>query len=186
MSRAIDDLRHEHDAILAALGILQNMDQQLAAGQTAATAELSADMQAFIGFLKEFADKCHHGKEEGFLFPAMTATGTPAPGASVGDLLKEHEQGRERIRQMQASLQPTLDAGKFSSAARAYAELLGSHIQKENDILFPLAEKTLSPQKLDELFNAFEAHEAKVMGAGRHEQLHGLLKDLRKKYRAQA
>ena len=182
MSRAIDDLMHEHDAILAALGILQNMDHQLAAGQPVN----SADFQAFIGFLKDFADKCHHGKEEGLLFPALTAAGTPSPGASVGDLLKEHEQGRERINQMEASLQPTLDAARFSNAARGYAEVLRSHIQKENEILFPLAEKSLSPQKLDELFEAFEAHEAKVMGAGRHEQLHGLLKDLRKKYQAPA
>lgn len=179
MSRAIDDLRHEHAAILAALGILHNMDQQLTAGQPVNT----ADIQAFIGFLKEFADKCHHGKEEGFLFPVITATRMSASGASVGELLKEHEQGRERIRQMQASLQPTLDAGKFLSAARAYAELLRSHIEKENDILFPLAEKKLSPEKLDELFDAFEAHEGKVMGVGRHEELHGMLKGLREKYR---
>ncbi len=189
MSRATDDLRHEHDAILAALGILQNMDQQLNAGQTtasAATAELSADIQAFIGFLKEFADKCHHGKEEGILFPTMTAAGSPGhggQGASVGDLLKEHEQGRERIKQMEASLQPKLDAARFSSAARGYAEVLRSHIQKENEILFPLADKTLSPEKLDELFEAFEAHEENVIGAGRHEELHGMLKGLREKYR---
>ncbi len=186
MSRATDDLRHEHDAILAALDILQNMDQQLNAGQTtgsAATAELSADLQAFIGFLKEFADKCHHGKEEGFLFPALTAAGTPGQGVSVGDLLKEHEQGRERIRQMEASLRPTLDAARFSSAARRYAEVLRSHIQKENDILFPLADKTLSAEKLDELFEAFEAHEENVIGAGRHEELHGMLQDLRHKYK---
>lgn len=190
MSRAIDDLRHEHDAILAALGILQNMDQQLSTGRSASPArpdaDLGADLQAFMGFLQEFADQCHHGKEEGLLFPALTAVGVAAPGVSVDDLLKEHEQGREKIRQMQASLQPTLDAAQFSSAARGYADVLRSHIQKENDVLFPLAEKALSPQKLDELFDAFEAHEENVIGAGRHEQLHTLLKGLHKKYRAPA
>lgn len=184
MSRAIDDLKHEHDAILVALGILQDMDQQLTAGQ--GRADMKADLSAFIGFLKEFADKCHHGKEEGFLFPAMTAAGIQDEGGPVGAMLNEHAQGREWIRQMDASLQPTLDAARFSSAARGYTELLRSHIQKENEILFPMAEKALTPQKLDALFEAFENHEATVMGPGRHEELHALLKSMRAKYRSPA
>ncbi len=180
MSRAIDDLMHEHEAILMALGILHDMDQQFAAGQS--PADMKVDLAAFIGFLKEFADKCHHGKEEGFLFPAMTAAGVPDQGGPVGAMLSEHAQGREWIRQMDASLQPSLDAARFSSAAHGYTDLLRSHIKKENEILFPMAEKVLSPEKLDELFEAFEGHEENVIGAGRHEELHGLLKGLRTKY----
>ena len=79
----------------------------------------------------------------------MTAAGSPGHGgqsALMGVLFKEYEQGRERIKQKEASLQPTLDAGRFSSAARGYAEVLRSHLQKENEILFPLADKTLNPE----------------------------------------
>ena len=66
MSQAIDDLRHEHDAILSALDILDSVEVAARQG-TAAT----GDLAAFISFLKEFVDKCHHGKEEGMLFPAL-------------------------------------------------------------------------------------------------------------------
>lgn len=181
MSRAIDDLLHEHDAILFALGILDDMEQRVSSGQPTST----EDIAAFLGFLKEFADKCHHGKEEGFLFPALTAAGISLQGGPVGVMLHEHAQGREAIAQMEVSLHPTLDPARFSSAARGYADMLRAHIDKENNILFPMAEKALSARQLDELFDQFEGHEENVIGAGRHEELHGRLKGLHNKYAAQ-
>lgn len=181
MSQAIEDLKHEHEAILLALRILDGIEQRLDADQPTD----SEDIVAFIGFLKEFADKCHHGKEEGILFPALLAAGLPEHGGPVDVMLAEHEQGRSWIREMESSLQPALDLARFTRAARGYASLLQAHIQKENNILFPMAEKLLTPGQLDSLFEAFEAHESKVIGAGRHEQLHALLKSLRAKYLTQ-
>jgi hemerythrin-like domain-containing protein len=75
MSRAIDDLKHEHEAILSALKILSSITQNLKTQKTVS----SLDIVSFIGFLKEFADKCHHGKEEGLLFPAMEKVGNQLP-----------------------------------------------------------------------------------------------------------
>lgn len=89
MSQAIDDLRREHDAILSALDILDRIEVE-AKQSTAAT----GDIAAFISFLKEFVDTCHHGKEEGMLFPALTRAGASEREASVPTLLSEHEQGR--------------------------------------------------------------------------------------------
>ena len=88
MSQAIDDLRREHDAILSALDILDRIEVE-AKQSTAAT----GDIAAFISFLKEFVDTCHHGKEEGMLFPALTRAGASEREASVPTLLSEHEQG---------------------------------------------------------------------------------------------
>ncbi|MFD0666407.1 hemerythrin domain-containing protein [Ramlibacter sp. MAHUQ-53] len=182
MSRAIDDLRHEHEAILAALRILERFEQRAAAGQPLDT----ADLASFLGFLQEFADKCHHGKEEGILFPALVGAGLPAQGGPVGALLDEHAQGRDWIARMAASLAPALDPARFAEAARGYRELLQAHIRKENEELFPMAEEMLGPDTMDRLFERFEAHEAQVIGEGRHEQLHALLKGLWAKYLAAA
>jgi len=178
MSRAIEDLMHEHEAILFALEILDAIGQRMAAGE----AVDPADLAAFIGFLQEFADKCHHGKEEGMLFPALVAAGVPQQDGPVGVMLHEHTLGRQWIHDMDASLRPTLDASAFVRAARGYADLLRAHVQKENEVLFPMAERLLSAARLDALFEAFEAHEEQVIGAGRHEQLHGLLKAWKAKY----
>lgn len=178
MSRAIDDLRHEHEAILFALGILARITQRMEAGVAVAVDDLSA----FIAFLKEFADKCHHGKEEGLLFPALVRAGLPEQGGPVEVMLAEHAQGRQWIHDMEAATQPTLDAAAFTTAAAGYSELLRAHIEKENTVLFPMAERLLAQDQLDALFDAFERHEAQVIGQGRHEQLHALLRELKAKY----
>ncbi len=178
MSRAIDDLKHEHDAIQAALKILESFERRTSAGEPVDTGDLSA----FLGFLKEFADKCHHGKEEGILFPALVSAGLPAQTGPIGVLLDDHVQGRGWIAQMESSLTPALDPARFAQAAHGYRDLLQAHIRKENEVLFPMAEQMLKPDQLDSLFERFEAHEEQVIGAGRHEQLHGVLKALRAKY----
>jgi hemerythrin-like domain-containing protein len=178
MSKAIDDLKHEHEAILSALKILDTISESIGSGSTPG----KDDLGSFIGFLKEFADKCHHGKEEGMLFPALIAAGMPEHGGPVAVMLAEHLQGRDYIREMDHSLSSGPDYVTFAHAARAYSALLKSHIQKENNVLFPMAEDALEVGKLEQLYESFEEHEEKVIGHGRHEELHQMLKDLQSKY----
>lgn len=180
MSRAIDDLTHEHDAILLALRILANICQTLENQGHVGVDELTS----FVDFFKEFVDRCHHGKEEGFLFPAMSNVQAPEATSALAVLLKEHDQGREGIRAMSAALHPTLDAAAFVQASRGYSALLVAHIDKENKVLFPMANRILSSAQLDALYEAFERHEQQVMGPGRHEALHALLKSLKSQYGA--
>ncbi len=178
MSKAIDDLRHDHEAILSALRILDQIANEIDKGSKPG----KPDLVNFIGFLKEFADKCHHGKEEGILFPAMTQAGIPERGGPIGVMLSEHVSGRDLIRRMDDALAGPLDYKKFAAAAKEYSSLLQSHIEKENSVLFPLAEKTLDAARLESLYESFEEHEEKVIGHGRHEELHQMLKDLMSKY----
>jgi hemerythrin-like domain-containing protein len=178
MSKAIADLKNEHEAILSAIQIL---DRMIPAMEKAPSVD-KKDMQDFIGFLKEFADKCHHGKEEGLLFPAMVKAGIPEQGGPIGAMLAEHAQGRQLVRDMERSISNNVDLVKLAKAAKGYAILLRNHIQKENMILFPMAEKVLTEAQLDELYKRFEEHEEKVIGHGRHAELHAMLKSLQEKY----
>lgn len=182
MSQAIDDLLNEHEAILFALGLL---DRMVAGGEGAGLRE-EGDLAEFIGFLREFADKCHHGKEEGILFPALVKAGIPEKGGAIGVMLAEHAQGRTFVAEMAAALGGGPDRGRFTRAAEGYADLLKAHIQKENGVLFPAAEKVLAAGELARIYAAFEAHEGQVIGAGRHEELHALLHRLEEKYAATA
>jgi hemerythrin-like domain-containing protein len=174
MSQAIDDLQTEHEAILFSLGLLERI---IARGKASGVLD-EGDLRDFIGFLKEFADKCHHGKEEGILFPALVKAGIPEKGGPIGVMLAEHIQGRAFIAEMAAGL----DRERFIGAAEGYANLLRSHIQKENSVLFPSAERVLAAGELERIYQAFEAHEETVIGAGRHEELHALLHRLEEKY----
>ena len=178
MSKAIEDLKHEHEAILSSLKILDRIAADIDKGSTPD----KVDLGNFIGFLKEFADKCHHGKEEGMLFPALINAGIPEKGGPIGVMLSEHVEGRKFIKDMDNAIASTPDYEAFAAAARHYSSLLQNHIQKENSVLFPMAEQTLDKAHLEQLYQSFEEHEEKVIGHGRHEELHQMLKELQSKY----
>jgi len=179
MKTAKEDLIHEHKAIQIALNILERIGERLQKNQIADY----SDINALLGFLKEFADKCHHGKEEGFLFPALEKAGIRNEGGPIGVMLSEHTQGRNFIKEMQNSIKDEkVDKNQFIGASINYIRLLRAHIQKENSVLFPLIDIRLSASEQQELFENFENHEEKVIGEGRHEELHTLLETFKIKY----
>ena len=64
------------------------------------------------------------------------------------------------------------DLEAFKIHAVEYRDLLRQHSQKENMVLFRLADQSINEEKQAELFEKFEAHEENVIGHGVHEQLH--------------
>lgn len=58
-----------------------------------------------------------------------------------------------------------------AEAIRQYARLLRAHIDKENGILFPLAEHIIPGQEHQQLIRAFEALEEALVGRDIHERL---------------
>lgn len=126
-------------------------------------------------FIKGFADGCHHRKEEGVLFPAMEAAGVPKEGGPIGVMLAEHEEGRRLVRAMRAAAEK-LETGDASAKAtvvqnaKGYTSLLKQHIQKEDGVLFPLADRVVTGGKRDELREAFERVEHEETGEGVHEK----------------
>ncbi|MHB9031951.1 MAG: hemerythrin domain-containing protein [Anaerolineae bacterium] len=177
MSQAINDLTNEHQAILAALQTLEKMRAVFLNTHKID----AADMTDFIGFLREFADKCHHGKEELLLFPALVAAGVQAEGGPITALTADHNLSRKLVVEMGAAAQDQ-DEVRMANASQEYIRLLRLHIPKEEDTVFSLAERILSQQRLAELFEGFEAHEEHVIGHGRHEELHAVLERLHAKY----
>lgn len=181
MSPAMDDLRHEHDALLHALELLDQLCERLRHPEQGRTVD-PQDLQQLTGFFREFADRCHHGKEEDLLFPALEQAGLEPPGAGPQGLREEHEQGRTALREMQA--QAGTPGPAFAEAAARYAALLRQHIATENTQLLPWVDAQMPAPALARLGQDFEAHEDRVMGAGKHEELHALLGSLRGRYLA--
>lgn len=172
-------LRKEHDAILRMLEVTEEATRLLKRGERVAPETLSG----LLEFFRLFADRCHHGKEEELFFPLLESKGLPRVGGPIGVMLSEHEQGRSLIGQMveaaQAYESGTAQAGpRWAEAARAYAALLRSHIDKENNVLFMVAENMLSDAEQRELAASFDKLEEEKMGAGTHERLHALMEKL--------
>jgi hemerythrin-like domain-containing protein len=178
MDYASRDLIDEHEGILFGLKILEKMANLLKGKEKV---EVS-DIKDMVEFFQLFADKCHHGKEEGFLFPAMEKYGIPRENGPIGQMLSEHVEGRKYIAQMADSAKDELRTDSFIDAARNYINLLRSHIDKENNVLFPLGDKKIPPNVQTELLESFEKYEEEIMGRGTHEKLHILLSAFEKKY----
>ncbi len=170
MGKATQDLRKEHAAILYVLQILDKMMQN---GGGDAESQLRYYGEV-VYFLKIFADKCHHGKEENYLFKELVNKGVPSEGGPVGVMLREHSQGREYIAQMSQSFE-NKDLAGFNTAAVLYRDLLRQHIEKENNVLFMMAHQVIDDQAQDVMFEQFEQHEETVIGHGVHEKLHAMI-----------
>lgn len=179
MNYASEDLKHEHDGILFGLKILDAMVALLRQGKHIN----KDDYKEIVEFLRLFADKCHHGKEEGLYFPALERGGIPKENGPIGQMLIEHVEGRKYIQEMVAALAgKDIDAKAFTAAAENYASLLRSHINKENTVLFPMGDKAISSAEHQHLLEQFEAFEHNVMGPGIHDKLHGMLDTFEEKY----
>lgn len=180
-----EELSQEHQAILLAIRILEKMSERLEAGQAIDPSHLEKS----VDFIRVFADKCHHGKEEDLLFPAMETAGIPRTGGPIGVMLHEHVAGRNYVKAMAESI-PGIKKGdkaaarSFAENARNYGALLSAHIYKEDQILYPMADARLTPAQQKELEACFADVEEKVIGHGKHEEYHRLLKELEAAYLA--
>ncbi len=177
-------LRHEHDVIGRALSILAAVGARAGRGE----APPPADVAGLLDFFATFADGCHHVTEEPILFPALEAAGLPHGQGPVAAMLDQHEQGRRLVAALRRE-QPALDrdAGaraRFAAAARDYVALLERHIEIENEVLFPGADRMLSEERDREVAAAFDRHEEVEMGADVHSRFHRMLDEMGPRYLA--
>jgi hemerythrin-like domain-containing protein len=179
MKYASEDLINEHEGILFGLKILEAMVNLLIDKKKIE----SSDLSEMVNFFKLFADKCHHGKEEGFLFPAMERAGIQKENGPIGQMLLEHVEGRKYISIMsESSGRHMPDTNNFIQASMAYIALLRRHIEKENTILFPMGDRMIPDDEQRQLLESFETFEDEVMGRGTHDKLHELLHDFEQKF----
>jgi hemerythrin-like domain-containing protein len=178
-----EDLINEHKAIKIMLSIMSKIADNIQSGKDYDT----KDPAQIVDFLKTFADKCHHGKEETALFPALVLAGIPNENGPIGVMLHEHTIGRGYIKEISDAVEiyntdPKGSKQVIAKVLTNYVNLLQNHIQKEENVLFPMANKVLTEKKQNEVFEQFEKIEEEVVGHGVHEQYHELLNQLKCKY----
>ncbi|MBI5504071.1 MAG: hemerythrin domain-containing protein [Deltaproteobacteria bacterium] len=143
-----DILRAEHQIIGNALGALDGM---VRAARDAAVVP-AADVREFVRFCRSYTDGLHHVKEEELLFPALMEAGLPRDTGPIDCMLHEHDRGRELVRQID-QLASGVGAGDaaaraaFIKTATTLSQLLRAHIQKENEVLYEMAEQALGDER---------------------------------------
>ncbi len=176
---AIETLMNEHRIIERVLdGLVAFSDEIHRKGSTE-----KEELGRFVTFVREFADACHHGKEEDILFAAMVEHGFPRNGGPIAVMLHEHDQGRGLVRILrdraeQPAAWSDADRQEIAEVSGGFADMLRGHIHKEDAILYPMAEQHLPPEAMTAVGEACDRYEQDESRAGKHERLHALANDL--------
>jgi hemerythrin-like domain-containing protein len=123
-------------------------------------------MQALLadagdGFIRLFADACHHGKEEDLLFPELERAGMSRTHGPIAVMLEEHRQGRMYAGYMAEALDGARAGdeearARLSNAGRGYVDLIRGHIFKEDHVLFQLADQAVPGPACRALCGAYD------------------------------
>ncbi len=152
---ATAELREEHRLILRVVDVLERTVDYYPDSITQQTVD------DCIVFFRLFADACHHGKEEAHLFPALEEAGLPRDDGPVAVMLEEHRLARGLVQRMALAATGVRDGEpaqwrEVQGAAREYAALIRAHIEKEDGVLFEMADARVEPVACERLCEAYE------------------------------
>ena len=147
--KCTDLLIEDHKIILRALDVLEQMAKRVENHQVLE----HDDVEIVVRFLRSFADDYHQGKEESALIPEVRRVLTPE--GPVRQMLFEHDQERSLVDGIEDALF-TKKGFEFVQFAHRLIDLIRDHVRKENEILFGIVERLLSPEQDDNVVAQFE------------------------------
>lgn len=127
------------------------------------------DFFKIIDFVRNYADKHHHGKEEALLFERMTEELGPTADKLVRlGMNVEHDLGRLHVSELEAAVKSVLEGNKEArldviANAISYTHLLNRHIDKEDGVVYKYAQNNLSKETMERLENECKAFEQKAL-----------------------
>lgn len=143
MANTIEDLREDHRKIVKLLNTLE-LEIELAA--SAADPDWDV-LRETANYFCEFVDRYHHPKEDAVY--RRLAAGFSEQAASIGDLMAEHRDVHARVHLFRGNIQAMfLDAimarDRLVNAGKKFIEAERLHMQKEEELFFPVAERVLT------------------------------------------
>jgi hemerythrin-like domain-containing protein len=164
-------LMNEHRVIEQVLTCLERMIEE---AKTVGALQRQPALDT-IDFIRNFADKCHHAKEEVQLFGMMEKRGVPVENGPIGVMLQEHQYGRDCVKEMAVSLDSASRGDEnamktFGKYAQAFISMLREHINKEDRILYSIADEVLTAEDQRELLLRFNKTEHEDIGEGVHQK----------------
>lgn len=156
MKKSITHLSKEHKNILKLTGALRAKCEEI-------KSEKSLDKEYFkkaVDFIKNYADKFHHLKEENILFKQVSG-GESAMHCGLGpihQMLHEHDLGRKYVKGIENGIKKNSKSITAKNALE-FADLIEDHIFKEENILYPMIEETINAKTDKELIKNYTKQE---------------------------
>jgi len=146
------------------------------------------DFDKVIDFVRNYADKHHHAKEENILFKKMQQElDESIAKGPVAAMFAEHDQGRFFISNLENALEK-YKAGDIDSKVDiiansiCYTDLLNRHIDKEDTAIYSFAKRALSKEALEEVEQKCNEVESTAEEKKKQEKYITLVEEFEKKY----
>ena len=157
MPKVLNIIRDEHRSVAAILHGMQYLVNEVRTRKARIDPRV---FRAMLYYLDTFSERMHHPKEDRYLFAAMRKRGAEA-GAIVAELEMEHVAGAQALRLLEQSLLRYEEGGDkefpaFARAVEKYVQDSWDHMRKEEEKVFPLAEKLLNASDWKAIDRAFE------------------------------
>jgi len=151
MNNITNELSLEHQNILKVIDAMLTECKQMENGKDLE----KVFFEKAIDFIKNYADRYHHAKEEDILFKVMLENLENMHCNPIPVMLHEHETGRHYVKGMEEGLNEN-NKEKIIGNARGYGSLLQEHIYKEDNVLYPMAEEALNDQQKNMVLKKYE------------------------------
>lgn len=139
MKTLTEILVEEHKHIMKVIVALKNESIRLKTGE-----RINREFfEKAVDFIRNYADKYHHAKEEDILFVELKKDDVQMHCNPMDQMLNEHNQGRDYVKMMVEGLESN-NKVRIIEGADGYSTLLEEHIFKEDNILYPMADDVLT------------------------------------------
>ncbi len=159
-SPPMQSLVDEHSVIKRMLALIPSILE----GLDVSIGEDRRRILGVVGFIRSYADKFHHAKEEDILFGLFD---------SDLEILKamnqEHKIGRGHVKAVLEAIEEN-DNEEITAHLLAYRELLTAHIKKEDEVLYPWMDEKLSMSQVGQLFSQFAATDMQFREVSSHQE----------------
>jgi hemerythrin-like domain-containing protein len=158
--KSVEILKREHGLILQAIDNLSLAQKKIETG----TLPSKEFFETVVVFLRNFADKFHHFKEEYLLFGLLAQKKEGHFDHPIAALRYQHDRCRTFINEIENALEgyaqgDEIEISRLLENLAAYIALLRRHIYEEDHIFFQMAEKEISDDEDKNLLMQFELEE---------------------------
>lgn len=179
--KSTGDLIEEHENIAIFLEILGKIVSELDSKRETGL----EDIRWLFEFNRDFVLKCHFGKEEQILFPALEGLSMPSDPLNL--LIAEHDMAWSVSKVMRGLIEECGEGSNYAipeliELGKSYISLMKEHISNEESVFYPLANEYLSNDMDDWIAFRFRLFTEERIGIGRYEDLLELLQYLKTFY----
>ena len=165
MPRSLQIIRDEHASLAA---MLQSMRMLVERGPDEGRKNFFDVLRAMLFYIDEYPERLHHPKESNLLFPKVVKASPRVLGA-IDRLERDHMHSEKAARELQHLLLAWELLGPsrrpaFQEAFSKYIDFYLDHMNMEEEVILPEAEKVLSPAEWSEIDTAFEKNADPLTG----------------------